>query len=118
MNEPEKKRLRNISGNSENGLDKTSAFNKKRKHHASGESTISTDSISPYIPTPPDGGYGWVIVFASFMNHIIVDGIAFTFGVFFNEFNEYFGESKGKTALVGALLSGCYLLSGEWHHEL
>ena len=82
----------------------------KRQTHASGESTES--SLSRYIPTPPDGGYGWVVVFASFMNHVIVDGIAFTFGVFYVEFLEYFKESKGKTSLVGSLLAGCYLLIG------
>ena len=88
-----------------------SDFEKKKERHASGESAVST--VSDYIPTPPDGGYGWVIVFASFVNHIIVDGIAFTFGVFYLEFLQYFGESKGKTALVGSLLCGCYLMTGK-----
>ena len=90
-----------------------SGFDSKRKRNESGESTISTDSFSKYIPTPPDGGWGWVVVFASFLVHVIVDGITFTFGVFYMEFLEYFGESKGKTALVGSLLAGFYLMSGE-----
>lgn len=64
------------------------------------------------IPPPPDGGYGWVIVFASFMCNMIVDGIAYTFGVFLGEFVRYFGEGKGKTAWVGSLLSGMYLSAG------
>ena len=89
-----------------------SEFEKKKERHASGESAVST--VSDYIPTPPDGGYGWVIVFASFINHVIVDGIAFTFGVFYLEFLDFFGEGKGKTALVGSLLCGCYLMTGEW----
>ena len=29
------------------------------------------------LPAPPDGGWGWVIVFASFMNNLIIDGIAY-----------------------------------------
>ncbi|KAG8041466.1 hypothetical protein G9C98_002759 [Cotesia typhae] len=61
------------------------------------------------IPPPPDGGYGWVVVFASFMCNMIVDGIAYTFGIFFEQFVIHFGESKGKTAWVGSLLSGMYL---------
>lgn len=88
-------------------------FEKKRKRHLSGESTISTDSVSNYIPTPPDGGWGWVIVFASFINHVVVDGITFTFGVFYLEFLEFFKASKGKTSLVGSLLAGFYLMSGK-----
>uniref|UniRef100_A0A2M4CRY8 Putative monocarboxylate transporter n=1 Tax=Anopheles darlingi TaxID=43151 RepID=A0A2M4CRY8_ANODA len=64
------------------------------------------------MPPPPDGGYGWVIVFASFMCNMIVDGIAYTFGVFLNEFVVYFGEGKGTVAWVGSLLSGMYLSAG------
>ncbi|XP_076665805.1 monocarboxylate transporter 9 isoform X2 [Andrena cerasifolii] len=64
------------------------------------------------IPPPPDGGYGWVVVFASFMCNMIVDGIAYTFGVFLGEFVKYFEEGKGKTAWVGSLLSGMYLSAG------
>ncbi|XP_050428062.1 monocarboxylate transporter 1 isoform X3 [Adelges cooleyi] len=64
------------------------------------------------LPPPPDGGYGWVIVFASFMCNMVVDGIAYTFGVFLGEFVKYFGEGKGKTAWVGSLLSGMYLSAG------
>ena len=87
-------------------------FKSKKQRHASGESTYSTESMSNYIPTPPDGGWGWVVVFASFINHVIVDGITFTFGMFYMEFLDYFGASKGKTALVGSLLAGFYLMSG------
>ncbi|XP_018905157.2 uncharacterized protein [Bemisia tabaci] len=64
------------------------------------------------IPPPPDGGYGWVIVFASFLSNMIVDGIAYTFGIFLQEFVKHFGESQGKTAWVGSLLSGMYLSAG------
>jgi hypothetical protein len=66
------------------------------------------------LPPPPDGGYGWVVVFASFMCNMIVDGIAYTFGVFLGEFVKFFGEGKGKTAWVGSLLSGMYLSAGEY----
>lgn len=61
----------------------------------------------------PDGGYGWIIVVASFMCQFIVDGTAFSFGVFSPEFEVYFSSSSGKTSLVGSVLSGSYLLTGE-----
>ena len=88
-------------------------FDEKRQRNASGDSTVSSDSMTNYIPTPPDGGWGWVVVLASFINHIIVDGITFTFGVFYLEFLDFFKESKGKTALVGSLLAGFYLMAGK-----
>lgn len=92
---------------------------------AIGDSTCGVDAVSPAqdddgysyceyhdLPPPPDGGYGWVIVFASFMCNMIVDGIAYTFGVYLGEFVTYFGESKGTVAWVGSLLSGMYLSAG------
>lgn len=64
------------------------------------------------LPPPPDGGYGWVIVFASFMCNMIVDGIAYTFGVFIGDLVKNFEEGKGKVAWIGSLLSGMYLSAG------
>lgn len=46
------------------------------------------------------------------MCNMIVDGIAYTFGVFLGEFVTYFGEGKGKVAWVGSCLSGVYLSAG------
>ena len=64
------------------------------------------------LVVPPDGGYGWVILFASFMVNLIVDGVCFTFGIFFVKFNEYYGEGEAKTAWVGSILNGMYLSMG------
>lgn len=64
------------------------------------------------LPSPPDGGYGWVIVFASFICFVIVDGIIFSFGIFLREFAATFHESKGATAWVASIQTGCYLLAG------
>ncbi|ODM93669.1 Monocarboxylate transporter 9 [Orchesella cincta] len=64
------------------------------------------------VPAVPDGGYGWVIVFASFMCNLIVDGIAYTFGVFLPKIAESFGQGKGQVAWAGSLLCGVYLCVG------
>lgn len=81
---------------------------------AAGSPEDDDDEYSEYneLPPPPDGGYGWVICFASFMCNMIVDGIAYTFGIFHGEFVSYFGESFSKVAWVGSLLSGVYLAAG------
>ncbi|KAH9413997.1 hypothetical protein DERP_012374 [Dermatophagoides pteronyssinus] len=60
----------------------------------------------------PDGGYGWVVVMASFFCNLIVDGIAYTFGLFFEIFVAHFGVSKSKVALCGSILNGFYLSVG------
>ncbi|CAB3374926.1 Hypothetical predicted protein [Cloeon dipterum] len=77
-----------------------------------GAETAAMEQSYLYLPAPPDGGYGWVIVFASFMCNLIVDGIAYTFGVFLDDFVTHFQEGKGTIAWAGSLLSGMYLSVG------
>lgn len=60
-----------------------------------------------------DGGYGWVIVFAFFLVEVLVDGIRFSFGVYFVEFLEEFKRGKGDTAWVGSLMVSTYNLAGK-----
>lgn len=64
------------------------------------------------LPAPPDGGYGWVIVFASFMCNMVVDGIGYSFGILLPKLIEEYGSSKSKTAFVGSLLPGTTMLVG------
>ncbi|KAI1285367.1 Monocarboxylate transporter 14 [Halotydeus destructor] len=61
---------------------------------------------------PPDGGWGWMVVLASFMCNFIVDGIIFSFGIIIREMSKEFGESKGMTAWIGSLQAGGYLVVG------
>ena len=58
------------------------------------------------VPMALDGGWGWMVLFGSFMAYFIADGWAYSFGVYYVDLLEYFQESKGKTALVGALMYG------------
>ena len=81
----------------------------RARRRSSGVSS-STSSLS--LPPPPDGGWGWAVVLASFCAHMIADGCAFSFGVFYTEFLDVFNESKGKTAVVGALFVSVPLLTG------
>lgn len=82
----------------------------------SSESSSSSDdgsSIGQFAEAkPPDGGWGWVVVFASFMVNLIADGITFSFGVIYVELLKYFGEGKAKTAWIGSLFMAMPLLSG------
>lgn len=47
------------------------------------------------------------------MCNMIVDGIAYTFGVFLGEFCKYFNTGSGTVSWVGSLLSGVYLFAGK-----
>lgn len=69
-----------------------------------------------YLALPPDGGFGWVIVAASFLINGLVDGLAAIFGVYQPEFLAWFGASRGKTALAGSLMAGTFLISGTGTH--
>jgi hypothetical protein len=68
-----------------------------RKHRS------ATRSVAAATTTVTDGGYGWTVVGASFVAHVIADGCGFSFGVLFAELLDAFGESKGRTAWVGSL---------------
>ncbi|BFZ13916.1 hypothetical protein BsWGS_16955 [Bradybaena similaris] len=61
---------------------------------------------------PPDGGWGWAVVAASFTISLLVDGVCFSFGIFFDEFREEFGTSKAETSWIGSVLNGSYLIFG------
>ncbi|XP_035732597.1 monocarboxylate transporter 3-like [Vespa mandarinia] len=72
----------------------------------------NNESIEVEMVVPPDGGWGWVIVAASFLCNLFVDGIIFSFGVFLNDITEAFNVSHASVALVGSLQTGFYLMAG------
>ncbi|KAL1494287.1 hypothetical protein ABEB36_009910 [Hypothenemus hampei] len=63
-------------------------------------------------PPPPDGGWGWMVVFGSFMIHVITDGVTYSFGIFYDEFLDYFKEGKALTSWILSILVGVTLCSG------
>lgn len=108
----------NENGDDDDGLPKQ---NNQRVHDSyTSYTTTSTDSdessssssSSDLLHRAPDGGWGWVVVFASFMVNMIADGVTFSFGVIFIEFEKYFEEGKSKTAWIGSLFMAVPLLSG------
>lgn len=76
------------------------------------EESLDEGDLEDFIPTPPDGGWGWMIVLASLVCNIIVDGIGYAFGVLLPIFADYFSAPNSKVALVGSLLCGVYLCAG------
>ena len=79
----------------------------------SSSSSISSPQGGVAYPShAPDGGWGWVIVIASFLVNMIADGVTFSFGVLFDELQKEFGESKAVTAGVVSVFHAVPLLSG------
>ncbi|RZF46933.1 hypothetical protein LSTR_LSTR011764 [Laodelphax striatellus] len=68
--------------------------------------------VTALVAVPPDGGWGWVVVFASFFCNALVDGLVFSFGAFLSQIPESLNESKAAVSLIGSLLSGFYLIAG------
>ncbi|XP_025412667.1 monocarboxylate transporter 12-B-like isoform X2 [Sipha flava] len=64
------------------------------------------------IVVPPDGGWGWVVVFAAFYCNVVVDGIIYSFGMLLKDMVDSFHESESKISIVGSLLNGFYLIAG------
>ncbi|KAK3579688.1 hypothetical protein CHS0354_013202, partial [Potamilus streckersoni] len=62
--------------------------------------------VNPTFSDPPDGGWGWIVVVASFIIHIISDGMLYSFGILYIEFLQYFKGGKGETAWVGSMVPG------------
>ncbi len=59
-----------------------------------------------------DGGYGWVVVFGSFIVHMLVLGIQYSFGVIFVELLEEFDSARDAVAWVGSMCLGFQLGMG------
>uniref|UniRef100_A0A0K0E1X5 MFS domain-containing protein n=1 Tax=Strongyloides stercoralis TaxID=6248 RepID=A0A0K0E1X5_STRER len=76
------------------------------------ESSLTTSSSSTQEPEALDGGYGWVIVFSSFLIHFICDGISFSFGVMFPEIQTHFHASKFLASIPGSVFLSIPLLGG------
>ncbi|KMY93723.1 monocarboxylate transporter 3 [Drosophila simulans] len=64
------------------------------------------------VVVPPDSGWAWVVMIASFLCCTVIDGIVFCSGLIQEDLIKEFGVSKAYVAFVSSLLSGCYLMAG------
>jgi len=78
-----------------------------------GSIRFSVRSTAAFIePEGPDGGWGWLVVLASFTCLCVLDGAAYTFGVFLDPLIEEMGGGRGQTSLAGSLLVATYAFTG------
>ena len=75
-------------------------------------SSANSVSINADNFVAPDGGFGWVVVAASFLTNMIADGVTFSFGIMFEEFQQEFSSSAAVTAGVVSVFHAVPLLTG------
>eukprot|EP00794_Sanderia_malayensis_P011334 gene11334-12519_t len=76
------------------------------------EGPLEADCVDLEFTPPPDGGFGWVVVFAAFCVQFLVLGVMNNFGVLFSELLVEFNRGKSKTSWVGSITYGLMFLSG------
>lgn len=83
-----------------------------------GRESILSSTLSLYVqkekPKIPDGGWGWLVVLASFFINMISDGVGYTFGLLYVEFLHEFKASKSATSWIGSLFMAIPLIAGEF----
>ena len=84
------------------------------KQPKTGEETQSLEdpNDAPLLPAPLDGGWGWVILAASFVCAAAVEGTITLFGVILPHLLDHYGESRAKTTVAGSMMIGGFLMSG------
>jgi len=55
-----------------------------------------------------EGGWGWVVVMASFLCVFLLDGIGYSFGVFLEPLLSDLGEGRGVLSMAGSMQVGVY----------
>lgn len=101
----------------ENNLDEGVKFNVPKSENDSISSSTGSfydedDEKVADKPKVPDGGWGWMVVFSSFVISMIADGISFSFGLLYIRFLIHFKESKSVTSWIGSLFMAVPLMSG------
>lgn len=62
-----------------------------------GELVLRTEDVATAsVVVPPDGGWGWVVMMASFCCNVVVDGIVFSAGAFQEPMRHEFNISKAQ----------------------
>lgn len=74
--------------------------------------SICSSKLTEPEPQIPDGGWGWVVVAASFLIATVADGLAFSYGLLQIKFVDFFETSEAKTSLVGSLFISVPLIAG------
>lgn len=76
------------------------------------DSRTSEEEPAAALVVPPDGGWGWVVMIASFFCNFMVDGVILSCGALMPAIKKEFNATEGQVAPINSLLAGFYLLLG------
>lgn len=66
------------------------------------------------LPSPDlDRGWAWMVVFISWIGHLLVYGPSWSSGILYIEFLEEFEELPSVTAWIGTISAACTLFGGK-----
>ena len=68
----------------------------------------------PGFMAAPDGGWGWLVVFASFIFQAITIGIPYSFGIIMVELLNVFDSSESIIAPAGSIQIGIMYSTGKY----
>ncbi|KAG6444800.1 hypothetical protein O3G_MSEX003549 [Manduca sexta] len=68
--------------------------------------------IAAQISVPHEGGWGWIVVIASFFSIMILDGVAFTFGSLITDITDDLKISDSLVALINSVAIAIYFIAG------
>ncbi|XP_017069158.1 monocarboxylate transporter 9 isoform X2 [Drosophila eugracilis] len=85
-----------------------------RKSHSIAPSGrhLGSGMVFIYMVIPPDGGFGWMIMFLSFFAQLIIDGLIFTIGVLLPFIAKDMKVEITSVLFVASVQIGCYFTSG------
>lgn len=70
------------------------------------------------LPSAPDGGYGWVIVFGTFLTHFLIGSLERSEGIFYLKFQSRYNLGAQLTSWPGAIAGTIRLLLGPFASAL
>lgn len=65
--------------------------------------------------TPPDGGWGWAVVFGAFISIGFSYAFPKSLTIYFNEIQEYFSISYSEIAWLSSVMLASMYAGGQWH---
>jgi len=83
-----------------------------RRSESEEESMINKENITVEDEGMDKGGWAWVVVLASFLCNMVIDGLGYSFGVLLEPIQREFQAGSGSASFVGSILAGVILLTG------